>query len=788
MKSVRNPTLLLLMATMLTLLTIAFLTSYMASGEGNYSVEIKADDVSGQSGEPGEMVSYDIKVKNTGDEDDNYEVFVMHGDLIRSAKHWTFVDGLGDPSQNGTRGNESDGTTGTIPFGQWKYLDVIIEIPEYRPGSNDALVGEYGVKILVQSITNRTIIDEEFFEVEVEPFYNFHIWSDIPGKNETLRENDPTQITYTLNVRNLGNTEDDFYLKVMDDEFSGDKKDWTAKFGTQVSKTVSVGALQQATVTMTVTIDKNTDAGQYTLRVRANSYGDTATYRYETVYLNLTKGIYGVKLEQFAHSTWKVNPADESEIEFKFTLTNTGNQDDTYTIEVETPLGSGTYKGWTMEFENKYNERVDQLVVPADLKGNTDLYLSKNSRVDITLYVTVAYDEEEGFYQDITISATSDNDNAQTEYAYFDLTIILPNIRLFDDPNDFYIDPNHDIQEDDTIDIHIRIYNDGSAETDKFWVFFYNGRDDSPRDLAGNYIALEKVENIPVGQYYDIMATWDEIEGGENDIYVYADKPVKAGDGKTMIDNSYSDVGLVLETKENDNTASIDYPYQEALDLRPNLMVTSVEFDSREEGTTTNVSVTIANIGTAKAHQGSAQVSLKIGGTSIKSKLTNAINPFLPEEIHIDDDITVDFTWDIPDGIVNFTVKANVDHPDDRDGTNCRKTFYVQTTRSTSSSSSSDSSSEVSSETVVNYSLLTLVIGIIIGVLFSSWYSSLPNQSQPRGGSRPMVPKQQNNVRSPPWQSGPQQFIPPPNSSFNQMDPYRNNTMVRPEDRWNKKL
>jgi hypothetical protein len=95
-------------------------------------------------------------------------------------------------------------------------------------------------------------------------------------------------------------------------------------------------------------------------------------------------------------------------------------------------------------------------------------------------------------------------------------------------------------------------------------------------------------------------------------------------------------------------------------------------------GTTTTVTVTVANRGSAKARQGSAHISLKIGGTSLKDKRKNAHNPFLPEEIDVNDDIDIEFTWMIPDGPKNYTINAVVDHPDDSESDNDRLHAYIR--------------------------------------------------------------------------------------------------------------
>ena len=635
-----------------------------------YGVEVTSDEFSGQSGEPGETVEYQVKVKNSGNTNETYQLSILPSGnpSLENGGPWTRLTGVTPTKQV------------TIPVGETRFLPVIIEIPEFVEGDEDAEMGLYGVKIKAESTNESDENSELVFEFEVDAMFKVRVWSDVPGKDETLKENDATEMTFTMNIRNQGNTEDAIVVEVPNDEFSGEKKDWTAKFGTQTSKTVDLDSMSQSALTVTLTIDKNTDPGNYTLRVRAESTGDISVYVYATLYINLSKAEYGVFLEKFPTTKRKVNPADESEIEFKFTLTNTGNQDDTYTIEVETPLGSGVYKDWTMEFEDKDGDRVDIFIVPTDLKGNTDLYLSKNSRVDITLYVEVAVDEDEGDYEEIAISATSDNDNSQAQYLYFNLTVILPNIRVDDDPQYFYIEPDRNIEEDDNVDISVRIFNDGGAETGEFFVVFYNGKSESGNNKAGTYITYEEVENIPAGQYTDVLATWDEIPGGENDIYVYADKPIDSGEIKTFgDDNKFNSDGLVIESKENDNTASISDTFQEAIDLRPDLTITDIDFDDKEKGTTTTVTVTVANVGSASALSSTVRVNLKIGGTALKGKTSKQVQPFIQEEIDSNDDVDIEFTWEIPDEEKNYTVKVTVDHDEDSDSSNDRWTSYVET-------------------------------------------------------------------------------------------------------------
>ena len=402
-------------------------------------------------------------------------------------------------------------------------------------------------------------------------------------------------------VRNLGNIEDEFVVNVPNDEFSGDKKDWSARFGNMTSKTVPLDSLSQSSITMTLTIDKNTDAGNYVLQVRAESQGDTSVYVYEKLYINLTKAVFTMELEKVQTPHRKVNPQDESEIDFTFTLTNTGNVEEWYTIHVETPLGSGDYKDWIMEFEDRKGNRVKTISVPYDLEGSTDLDLAIGETVHITLYVTVAIDENEGLYDNIAISATSATDNASIEFLSFDLTVILPNIWVDNDPEYFFIEPDSGIEEGDHVDINARIFNTGEAETGEFWVFCYGSRNDSPNFLPGNYIAMEKVQNIPAGQFIDVVAMWEDIEGGEHDIYMYADKPINSGIGSTLINNQFSDRGLVLESNENDNIASMKgFEVVEPIERYGVQLSASKTHIELEDDTYTSIMLIITNIGEEK--------------------------------------------------------------------------------------------------------------------------------------------------------------------------------------------
>jgi len=625
---------------------------------------------------PGDSAALQMSILNDGEFNDSYEVIITQGPVNDSARDWVSLEGLDENQRIMVRAGEA------------AYLDIKLSVPSFTSLEASAYAGEYGFGIKARSTNNSTVEDSLSYTFPVTAFRNISLWSDFPFKSLIMDAYQTYDVSFMIHVQNLGNAGDEIELESVNEAYhlneTGEYDGLTIPITSQFDPSVMLESLEEDWVKVTFTLPGNSDPGDYVIILRANSAGEPTVFTYLVLNLELHAIQYGLHLEKFPTAVRKVNPADSTEIEFKFTLANTGNYPDNYTVEVETELGSGIYKGWTMEFEDRDGNRVHSLSVPANLRNNidcalTDCLIPRNDRMDITLHVIVAPDEEEGHYSEIAISATSDSDGRVVQYLYFNLTVTLPNIRLDDDPFFFYINPDSDIEEDDSIDINIRVFNDGGAETGSFYVLFYNGRRESPNELPGFYISIERVDNIPAGQYFDVTTEWDEIPGGENDIYVYADKPIQSGDGKTFICNTFSLDGLVIESRENDNTATISDVFQQAIDLRPDLTILKVDYDDREMDSTTTVTVTIANVGSAVAQQGSAIVSLKIGGIFLKDKESNHINPELTKEIDINDDIEMEFIWEIPDEDKNFTVKANVDHPDDSNSKNDRLTVYVQT-------------------------------------------------------------------------------------------------------------
>ena len=624
----------------------ADLTLYIV---GVHDVKVRDLDEENQ-GKPGETVEFSLSIENLGNLNDTFSLLFLNPLFtFRSAKQWCQFVGL-DP-----------GNTITLASGDMKFFSVIVSIPYFSNDMDDALEGSYGFKVKAKSQFDNDAEDDEEMVLYVEPIYGTDIWADIPGKQETIRMTGDTKMTYTILVQNLGNIDDDIVVSVPEEETSGDKDGWSIKFGSSSQKTLALKPLEVQATTLSITIPLGTYATDYTIKLACQSGTGLSNINRMTIFVNLTRAEYGVSLGKFSQQdNRKINPVDESEIEFKFTLTNTGNQDDQFFVEIVTPLTYGAYRDWIMTFENDDQERVNEIIVPKETLGATDEFLGKNDRIDITFFVTPAVDAVEMMYEDIMVSVTSVSDPSITQLISYTLTIIRPNIMISNDPNEFNIDENYVLEEGDSVGINLRVFNEGSADTGTFYVFFYNGRSDSINENTGNYIAYVKIDDIPKNSYQDIFVVWENIGDGENDIFAHADKPIRSGLGATKDHKgSFLEEGNVAEIRENDNTASIDDRYSAQLDLRPDLAIVDIDWGSTKVDETTTVSVTIANLGTAWAETGSATVSLKIGGVSMRSSRSNAQNPSIERDIGPNDELTMEFKWEIKE-VHNYTVKAKI--------------------------------------------------------------------------------------------------------------------------------
>ncbi len=621
-----------------------------------YGVTVTADEDS-QEGKPGEKITYRAEIRNTGNTNDTYQLSLLKAPDIDDASHWASLDDV------------DQGDKITLTVGVVRFVDILVEIPHFTAENEDVKHQTFRMIFRGESTNDSETESEKSFDILVEEFFNLSLWSEYLWEEKILRELKPITVSYQVSLRNLGNTDDNIELTVPTGELTGEKSDWEVKFDNQSSGYYSLQSLEPTFITVEIIIDEMTDAGWYTLDIMARSLGDSSVTTRLTLNQNLTYAHYQVHLEAITTSSPDINPSYNHEIEYRFKLHNYGQVEDVFTVEVETSVTSGTYRNWMITFRDWQGQDTQTMTVPEDV--NEDVELQDGHWIEISVFVVVDTFEDAGNYPDITVSARSESDYYQTDEVSFSVDVIRPNIRISSDPVHFSIDPATDLEVGDAIDIIVRVYNDGDAESDTFHVWFYNGEGASPEEEEGEFIAVEKINNISPQSYFEIVVAWEGLPVGMNDIFVYADKPIRNGNRVTIIDGNFSQDGSIIEIMERNNYASIDLSFRAALDLRLDVTPVEVLFEDTKPGAeNVTVTVKVANKGTAPLESGSATMRLMIGDEYLRDMILKSTNPFIPESIPINDWVPLDFSWNIPEIIGKLEVNVTIEYPQDRNTTN----------------------------------------------------------------------------------------------------------------------
>ena len=662
-----------------------------------YSLEMEVLD-SQPSALPGETVRYQVTIRNNGNRNDTYILAIRGVPGMPNGQFWATLEG-----------DITDDRI-PIPMGEARIIHVNVNVPSFTKDNDEALHDTYGILVNAESLSNYQIDATVNLEVDVTRIAGVEIWSEYPERELIHGVHTSKRTTFTVNIRNLGNEDDEFQVLVPVEDMLGEIGNWDIRFGSYTAKIIDLTPIHHESLQLSVIIDPETKPGDYSFRIRATSQFDTDVTEYLTLQIHIINGSYGIVTEKVPLPPIEVNPASKDEIEFQFRLGNSGNELDSYSLTIDTPLFSGTYRDWTIEFENKRLTRLEEISVPTSVSNENATYLQPGEYIYLSIFVMVPLTTNEGIFDNITILITSDSDPLVTEHLSFNLTVILPNIRLSNSPSDFYIDPNLDIEYEEDIQVNIRVFNDGKAPTGEFHLLVYNGKQSSSIDESGQYIQFSTIVNIPAQSYRNVDFIWEDMPIGINDLYAIADKPIRSGVGKTLIGSTFSEWGLVHERDEEDNAVSIDANYREAMDLRPDLTIIGVDQTSLTGGERTTVLVTLVNLGTAPAIHETATVQLSIGGLHLKETRSHQTDAPLYEDIGIGQDITMIFEWTVPKNPVTLTILASVDHEYDLDPQNDMYTSSVLT---------KEQKEERSSSTKMLAILIVAIIiigGIVIGI------------------------------------------------------------------------
>ena len=332
----------------------------------------------------GTLVTYTFNVTNTGNEDDVYDLSV-----VADARWGANVQ-----------------ATVAVAYGATETVSVTVTVPDLRNGTSTT------VDLTAISQFDGGVSDTDTGNSIVDRYAGVTVTALAPLAQTGLQG---TTLTYTFNVTNTGNEDDVYDLTAVSDLA------WT----TDVNLTVAVAYQDTEVVTVTVTVPDVQNGTTSEVELTATSQFDAGESDADDV--DATVALYaGGTLDQ---------PADDSDqpgqvITYTFTVDNTGNEDDRYTITVTSP------GGWDLNY-------------PATI--DVDYQDSDTFDVDVTVRELPA-----GMEDELRVTITSGNDNGETYTETVTSTVLQIARVTIIEPMGFFASP------DDTIEYEFTVINNGN--------------------------------------------------------------------------------------------------------------------------------------------------------------------------------------------------------------------------------------------------------------------------------------------------------------------------------------
>ncbi len=585
--------------------TAAGIVTVMVEAVEGLTLEEKLDSLGLK---PGEMGLYRASLVNTGNVWDNFSY-----DLVDPGSlGWLTLNGSRLPQQGPNNASGFNSSTGLISLAPLEEIDVLLElrIPAFTQEDARATAGLY-FQFSLELISRGNIARSEtvFLSGQVQEQGDVVLRYGNTYQDVLIEKQEDIETEFYFQVENLGNRNGSFFFQAAPGELEGPKKNWDLSFRTSQGPIPRSGfnlsSLMEKDIFLSLSIDPTTPEGTYDLEIEVISLEDSAARDHLTFTINCAEANYGASLRsvndknQWNQST---NPADmpRDGMEYRFIVKNEGEVPDSFLLQRETNVGSGTYKDWEIVFAGFF-EDGPTLFVPSEVPSWTGgEYLDVGEEIEITLFVKPPEDAEASGtdldrYGDLEISVHSESDPKESESIFFRLIIIRPDLRLGSE--DIVIHANENTKIGDAVAVEITIHNDGHAKSGKFAFWLYRSREDSSTGLSGvvgmeGLLAHERVlESIDPLSSYTVELDF-ELEWGKHELYCYVDKPIWNGPDKT----DDQEEGDVIESKENNNDARATVPELDFIDQRPWMEVLDVKWDRLpEKGRTTIVTVTINN-------------------------------------------------------------------------------------------------------------------------------------------------------------------------------------------------
>ena len=316
------------------------------------------DELTTETSDASEGVSYMLTVTNTGNTDDVIDLTSSDDAAILSQTSVSLAGGAS--------------------------TEVTITI------SGDALAtaGDYEVNVTATSQGDKTMSSEVSTNTTILPVYGVTLAG--VGELTTETADASEGVSYMLTVTNTGNTDDVIDLTSSDD----------AAILSQTSVSLAGGASTE--VTITISGDALATAGNYEVNVTATSQGDN-TMSSEVSTNTTILPVYGVTLAGVGGELTGTTMDMLAGVSYTLTVTNTGNTEDTVV------LGSSAEFGIEGSVLGSFSQSDDQEPTTSQL----EIMLAAGASAEVIFTAAGDFFTKPGEYE-IKVTATSQSDSTKT--------------------------------------------------------------------------------------------------------------------------------------------------------------------------------------------------------------------------------------------------------------------------------------------------------------------------------------------------------------------------------------
>ncbi len=367
-------------------------------------------------------VEYDVQVINKGESSDTFKVQVLDNSVSKpkavDSATWSNIT----KTDHNFKVVLSKTVTNSIPKNGQETITITVQVPKdhYEPATHKTVIWAYS--------EGDTDADDKYSDIlilqtKVKQAYGANVLGDDYIKTKEDTDTNKLYAVFTSRVENSGTGVDDFKIEVDETSLPDDfdiyfSTDMGATYSVSAPAMTNVGAGDEASVLIKVEAPIDTLTGRYNFRLRWLSRGDDSEWNAEKDYVTSWKEmtievdqVYGVSIDP---NTEEQDVEVGNTIQFKLTLENLGNDDDTFRMEVK-------------EMDDTDNwPSLSKTKVTLDAQGK-----SANDKLEITLTIRVPKDNEKaiaGNYR-FNISVTRDSSNRFEREKAKDFTIVSVNVK-----------------------------------------------------------------------------------------------------------------------------------------------------------------------------------------------------------------------------------------------------------------------------------------------------------------------------------------------------------------------